>query len=77
MVVGDDVWMPERAEDVELGRQLLPLFLRHLDVVDFFPAEYLKRVSHKYFDSIRVDGLPYEAICFPLHFANDPEGTAT
>lgn len=42
MVVSDDVWVTERAEDIEFGRELLSLFLGHLDVVYFFAAENLR-----------------------------------
>ncbi|TFB01269.1 hypothetical protein CCMA1212_006799 [Trichoderma ghanense] len=38
VVVGDDVRVAEVREDLELGVQLLALFLRHSDVRDFFAA---------------------------------------
>lgn len=38
VVVGDDVWVSQRAQDREFGVELLALFLAHLDVAYFFPT---------------------------------------
>lgn len=38
VVVGDDVRVAEMRQDLELGVELLALFLRHAEVGDFFAA---------------------------------------
>ena len=41
MVVGDNVWMAQGAQDGKFGVKLFTFFVGHLDVIDFFPAENL------------------------------------
>src|SRR6266536_703213 len=45
VVVGDNDWMAQGAQDREFGVKLLSFFLRHLDVIDFLAAENLKGAS--------------------------------
>lgn len=42
MVVGYDVRVTKGAEDIEFGGELLAFLLRHLDVIDFLPAQDLR-----------------------------------
>lgn len=41
MVVSDNVWMSEGAQNIELGGELLALLLGHLDVIDLLATENL------------------------------------
>jgi hypothetical protein len=39
VIVPDDIGMPEGGQNLELGMELFALFLGHLEVADFLPAE--------------------------------------
>lgn len=59
MVVGDDVRMTQRAEDVELGSQLLSFLLGHFDVVDFLSTENLECLVVSHREVSRMRGFLY------------------
>ena len=62
MVVGDNVRVSEGTQDVELGRELFALLLRHLDVIDFLPAQDLEPVRYALHSSLRQYGATHESI---------------